>query len=173
MLSEIQKEKLLDFLLLQIRNLWRVDGLYFLGIEKRYGSDIASQIDSEVWEAMAAIEAKSLRKLFQVDENATLPTIIKMLRRSSWALDQPLKTVRVESEHATLRIDNCRTQETRLSKGLSEFSCKNVRLPYLKVFAKTLNPNAVVDCVYCPPDTHPKDAWCEWAFSLKTSAGSD
>ncbi|MFQ6081041.1 MAG: hypothetical protein ACE5OW_05185 [Candidatus Bathyarchaeia archaeon] len=34
MLVKMPLEKLLDFSFLQIRNLWRVDGLYFLGIEK-------------------------------------------------------------------------------------------------------------------------------------------
>jgi hypothetical protein len=31
-LAKMHTEKLLDYFFLQIRNLWRVDGLYFLGI---------------------------------------------------------------------------------------------------------------------------------------------
>lgn len=164
MLAKMSMEKLLDYFFLQIRNLWRVDGLYFLGIEKKFGTEAATEIDAGVWETMAAIEAKSLQKMFNVDENPDVPTIIDLLRKSSWALDQPFKTVEVSSKRATLSVDRCRTQETRLSKGLGEFPCKKVRFGYLKNFAKTLNPNVEVNCIICPPDKHPKNLWCKWEF---------
>src|SRR4030042_988781 len=61
-LEKMPTEKLLDYFFLQIRNLWRVDGLYFLGVEKRFGTEVATEIDAAVWETMAAIEAKSLQK---------------------------------------------------------------------------------------------------------------
>ncbi|MEM2118211.1 MAG: DUF6125 family protein [Candidatus Bathyarchaeia archaeon] len=164
MLAKMPMEKLLDYFFLQIRNLWRVDGLYFLGIEKKFGTEAATEIDAGVWETMAAIEAKSLQKMFNISEKPDVPTIIDLLRKSSWALDQPFKTVEVSSKRATLSVDRCRTQETRLSKGLSEFPCKKVRFGYLKNFAKTLNPNVEVNCIVCPPDKHPKNLWCKWEF---------
>ncbi|MEM3536244.1 MAG: DUF6125 family protein [Candidatus Bathyarchaeia archaeon] len=166
MLAKMSMEKLLDYFFLQIRNLWRVDGLYFLGIEKKFGTEAATGIDAGVWEAMAAIEAKSLQRMFNVGENPDIPTIMDLLRKSSWALDQPFKTVEVNAKRATLSIDRCRTQETRLSKGLSEFPCKKVRFGYLKNFAKTLNPKVEVNCIVCPPDKHPKDLWCKWEFTM-------
>lgn len=166
MLAEMPAERLSDFFFLQIRNLWRVDGLYFLGIEQKFGTEAAAEIDAGVWEMMAKIEAKSLQKMFQVGENPDVPAIVDLLRKSSWALDQPFKTVEVASKRATLSVDNCRTQETRLSKGLCEFPCKKVRFGYLRNFAKALNPKVEVNCLVCPPDKHPKDAWCKWEFTL-------
>ncbi len=166
MLAEMPMEKLLDCLFLQIRNLWRVDGLYFLGIEQKFGTEAATEIDAEVWETMAKIEAKSLQKVLEVGENPDVPTIMRLLRKSSWALDQPFKTLEVTAKRATLSVDKCRTQEARLSKELREFPCKKVRFGYLKMFAKTLNPNIEVDCIVCPPDKHPKETWCRWEFTL-------
>jgi len=166
MLAKMPIEKLLDLFFLQIRNLWRVDGLYFLGMEKKFGTEAATKIDSGVWEAMAQIEAKSLQKMFKVGENPDIPTIISLLRKSSWALDQPFKAIEVSGERATLSIDKCRTQEARLSKGLGEFPCKQVRFGYLKNFAKTLNPKVELNCIVCPPDKHPKGLWCKWEFTL-------
>jgi hypothetical protein len=61
MLTRIPVEKLLDYFFLQVRNLWRVDGLYFLGIEKRFGTEAATEIDADVWVIMAKIEAKSFK----------------------------------------------------------------------------------------------------------------
>ncbi|MGQ9530953.1 MAG: DUF6125 family protein, partial [Candidatus Bathycorpusculaceae bacterium] len=159
MLAKMPIEKLLDYLFLQIRNLWRVDGLYFLGIEKKFGTDAATEIDAGVWGAMAAIEAKSLQKMFKVGENPNIPAIMELLRKSSWALDQPFKTVEVNDKRAILSVNRCRTQEARLSKGLNEFPCKKVRFGYLKNFAKILNPKVEVKCIVCPPNKHPKDLW--------------
>jgi hypothetical protein len=169
MLEEMSTQRLLDYLFLQVRNLWRVDGLYFLGIEKKFGTEAATEIDAGVWEAMAAIEAKSLQKMFQVDENPTVSKIIGLLCKSSWALDQPFKTVEVNSKRAVLWVNRCRTQETRLNKGLREFPCKKVRFGYLKNFAKALNPRVEVNCLVCPPDQHPKDSWCKWEITLAFS----
>jgi len=166
MLVGMSADKLLDYFFLQIRNLWRVDGLYFLGIEKKFGTEAASEIDAGVWETMAGIEAKSLQKMFSVGENSEIATIMDLLQKSSWALDQPFKTITVSKEKAVLGIDRCRTQETRLSKGLDEFPCKKVRSGYLEKFAKTLNPKVKVNCIVCPPDKHPKDKWCKWEFVL-------
>ena len=163
-LKKMDMEKLLDYFFLQIRNLWRVDGLYFLGIEKKFGTEAATEIDAGVWEAMAGMEAKILQKMFGIDEKPDVPTIMGLLRKSSWAMDQPFRTVEIGSKKAILRIDRCRTQETRVSKGLEEFPCKKVRFAYLENFAKTLNPEIRVDCVVCPPDKHPKDSWCKWEF---------
>jgi len=165
MLTSMPNEKLLDYLFLQVRNLWRVDGLYFLGIEKKFGTEAATEIDAGVWEAMATIEAKSMQKMFHVDENPSVSKIIYLLRKSSWALDQPFKTIEVNRKHAVLRVNRCRTQETRLNKGLDEFPCKKARFGYLRNFAKTLNPNISVNCLACPPDEHPKDSWCKWEFT--------
>lgn len=166
MLAKMPIEKLLDFFFLQVRNLWRVDGLYFLGIEKQFGTDAATKIDADVWENMAVIEAKSLQKMFQTGENTDIPMIISLLQKSSWALDQPFKTIEVNGKRAILSVNKCRTQETRLSKGLGEFPCKKVRFGYLRKFVKTLNPKVEVNCLICPPDKHPKDLWCKWEFKL-------
>jgi len=166
MLSKMPPEKLLDCFFFQIRNTWRVDGLYFLGIEKRFGTEAATEIDAEVWSAMAAIEAKALQQLFKIDGIPDVATIIGLLKNSSWAMDQPFKTVEIGGGHGTLCIDRCRTQEARLNKGLEEFPCKRVRLSYLKNFAKALNPKVEVDCLVCPPDAHPVDLWCKWRFTM-------
>jgi len=171
-LSKMPLEKLLDSFFFQIRNVWRVDGLYFLGIEKRFGTETATEIDAEVWSAMAAIEAKALQRLYKIEENPDLETIVDLLKRSSWAMDQPFKTSKTNGSQATLSIDRCRTQEARLNKGLGEFPCKKVRLGYLATFARALNPQVEVNCLVCPPDKHPRELWCKWEFRTGTRQGS-
>ncbi len=166
MLLSLPSERFLDFFFLQIRNLWRVDGLYFLGIEDKFGTEAATEIDAGVWQVMAKIEAKCLQRMFPVEGEIDIPSIMSLLRKSSWALDQPFKTIRANNKWAVLTVDKCRTQEARLGKGLIEFPCKKVRSGYLENFAQALNPKVKVNCLICPPDKHPPDFWCRWEFRL-------
>jgi hypothetical protein len=167
MLAKTPFDQCLDYFFLQIRNIWRIDGLYFLEIEKEFGTEAATEIDARVWENMAAIEAKSLQRMFKIGENPDVATIVDLLRKSSWALDQPFKTIKIDSKRVTLSVDKCRTQEARMGKGLHEFPCKKVRFRYLKSFAKILNPKATVNCLVCPPDEHSQDLWCLWEFTVE------
>jgi len=165
-LSKIPKQKIDDFIFLHLRNLWAVDGLYFLGIEEKFGTDAATEIDRKVWEVMGKVEAQKLKEFLEIKGN-DISSMINALQYSSWALDLEDKEVIVEKERAVIRNVKCRVQNTRKSKGLSEFGCKPVRFGFLKAFAKEFNPNIEVKCNVCPPDKHPDDLWCEWEFKLK------
>lgn len=165
MLGEIPREKLLDLFLLQIRNIWRVDGLYFLGIEKRFGTQAATEIDRECWNTMAKLESRALSKVLGLIAD-NIESFMTLLRNSSWALDIAQKEVEMSGDKGVLRVVDCRTQKTRIAKGLSEFPCKPVRQEYLESFARELNPEIQVRCVTCPPDEHPSGTWCEWEFTM-------
>ena len=166
-LSKLPKKKLLELMYLQIRNIWRVDGLYFLGIEKGFGTDAASTIDEECWKTMGALEARQLKEIVRAKE-WSIPRIMEALRLTSWALDQRDKAIEVEKERAVFRVVSCNTQLTRIRKGLPEFPCRPVREGYLKAFAQELSPGINVTCKVCPPGPHPEGAWCEWEFSKST-----
>ena len=166
LIAGISEKKIADFIFLHLRNLWAVDGLYFLGIEERFGTDAATEIDRKVWEIMGKIEARRLRKLFDISGN-DIPSTIKGLRLSGWSLDLEDKEIVVEKNKAIVRNIRCRVQDTRIRKGLGEFPCKNVRWGFLKSFAREFNPNIVVNCNVCPPDKHSDDLWCEWEFKMK------
>ena len=166
LLIEIPKDSLADFIFLHLRNLWTVDGLYYLGIEEEFGTEVATEIDRKVWETMGKIEARKLKEFFCIKGN-DIPSMMKALQYSSWALDLEYKEVLVEEDRGIIRNIKCRVQNTRISKGLDEFGCKPVRWEFLKAFAKEFNPSIVVNCNICPPDKHPDNLWCEWEFKLK------
>lgn len=146
--------------------MWAVDGLYYLGIEEQIDTETATEIDRKVWEVMGKIEARKIKKLFDIN-GSDIPSLMKALSYSGWALDLEDKEIIVEKDKGIVRNTKCRVQNTRLSKGLSEFGCKPVRFGFLKSFAKEFNPDIVVTCKVCPPDKHPQDLWCEWIFELK------
>lgn len=163
MLRKLPREKLLELFFLQVKNLWRVDGLYFLGIEKQFGTEAATEIDSDCWKIMGKIEARELKEKLAIKED-DIPTLIQTLGKTSWALYQTEKESYASAKRGTFRVRRCRTQEVRLKKGLPEFPCKRVRFGYLQSFTKEFNPHIKVACKMCPPDPHPDDKWCEWMF---------
>ena len=155
----------MDLLFMHLRDLWAVDGLYFLGIEEQYGTDVASEMDRKVWEVMGKIEARKIKKLFDIT-GTDIPSIMKALCLSAWVLDLEDKEVIVKKDRGLIRNTKCRVQNTRISKGLKEFSCKNVTVGFLTSFVKEFNPNIKLKCNICPPDKHPDNLWCEWEFYL-------
>lgn len=163
MLKELSKDELVELLFLQMRNLWAVDGLYFLGIEDEYGTESATTIDANVWKIMGKIEARRLKKRSGIT-GKDIPTIIRALRLTGWALDLEHMEAEVGEDRAVIRNTDCRTQNTRLRKGLPEFPCKRVRRGYLRSFAAEFDPGVKVECNICPPDPHSEDLWCEWEF---------
>jgi len=163
MLQVMPKDKLLDLFFLHVRNLWRVDGLYFLGIEEKFGTKAATEIDVACWRLMAKLEARDLKALLEMKQN-DIPAFMYTLRKTSWDLNQKEKEVEVSKQKGVFRVVKCHTQLTRLRKGLEIFPCKQVRVTYLKAFAEEFNPNIEVECHVCPPDKRSPDVWCEWEF---------
>jgi len=166
LIQDIPKDKLADFVFMHLRDMWAVDGLYYLGIEETFGTEVATEIDRKVWEIMGKIEARKIKNLFEI-KNDDVATMINALRFSGWALDLEDKEINVEKDKAVLRNVKCRVQNTRLKKGLTEFACKPVRWGFLKSFAKEFNPDIEVKCNVCPPDEHPDTLWCEWVFRIR------
>lgn len=163
MLNKLSKEKLFELFFLHIKNIWRVDGLYFLGIEEKFGTQAATEIDANCWKLMGKLEARELKSLLGIKE-ATIPELVEALRHTSWALYQTAKETEVTENRGIFRVTDCRTQKTRIEKGLDEFPCKPVRYGFLQSFAEAFNPNIKVTCKRCPPDKHTEKCWCEWEF---------
>jgi hypothetical protein len=166
LIQEIPKEKIADFVFMHLRNLWAVDGLYYLGIEEKFGTDAATDIDRKVWEVMGKIECRRIKELFGI-KGIDIPAFMKTLSYSGWCIDLEDKVITIEKDKALIRNVKCRVQNTRLKKGLAEFGCKPVRFGFLSSFAREFNQDIEVKCNVCPPDKHPKDLWCEWEFTMK------
>jgi hypothetical protein len=165
-IEEISKDKISDFMFMHLRNMWSVDGLYYIFIEEEYGTDVATEIDRKVWEVMGKIEARRLKEILDINGD-DINNMIFALKHSGWALDLEEKDIQVKDNKAFIRNTKCRVQSTRLKKGLKEFSCKQVRSGFLRSFAKEFNANIELRCNVCPPDDHPRDLWCEWIFEQK------
>jgi len=166
LINDIPEDKLADFIFMHLRNMWAVDGFYYLFIEEKYGTKIATDIDRHVWEVMGKIEARKIKELFKIGKN-DITSVMKALSYSGWSMDLEDKEITIEKDKGILRNVRCRVQNNRLKNGLDEFGCKVVRFAFLKAFIKEFNPDIEVKCNVCPPDEHPDDLWCEWVFEMK------
>ncbi|MBN1389094.1 MAG: hypothetical protein JXA22_00465 [Candidatus Thermoplasmatota archaeon] len=165
LLKELDGDRYSALTFMHLRNLWAVDGLYYLGIEKRFGTEAATEIDAEVWAVMGKIEARRLKKLLGLGN--TLEDMIRGLKYSGWTMDLEDKEWEYHPGRTVLRNVECRVQNTRLKDGLSVFPCKKVRFGFLKAFAREFNEDLEVNCIRCPPDDRMGRIWCEWTFSMK------
>jgi len=165
MLNKMPKETLLSLFHMHIRNLWRVDGLYFLGIEEKFGTEAATQIDTNCWELLGKLEARELKNLLKIEKN-DIPALMYALRNTSWSLYQEEKQVETSPSRGVYRIIKCRVQEARIAKAVGVFPCKDVRFSYLKAFVNEFNPNMEAKCRTAPPDQRREGTWCEWEFTL-------
>ncbi len=162
--ERMSREELYAYIMMLIRDIWRVDGLYFLGIEKRRGMQEATDVDADTWDYMGKVEARELKKFLGIDE-PTPAQVLWMLRHTSWAVSHPMKSFEVYDEgRARFTVDQCRTQLIRLDKGLDPHPCRQVRERYLQQFVKECNPKVELVVVSCPPDRVREDIWCEWEF---------
>jgi hypothetical protein len=166
LIEEIPKEKISEFIFMHLRNMWAVDGLYYLGIEEDFGTEAATDIDRKVWGVLGKIESRRIKEFFNIKDN-DIPSMMKALQYSGWSLDLEDKEVIIKENKGIIRNIKCRVQNTRIKKGLVEFGCKPVRFGFLKAFAKEFNPDIIVKCNICPPDDHPGNLWCEWEFRLR------
>jgi hypothetical protein len=146
--------------------MWSVDGLYFIGIEERFGTEPATDIDAMVWNVMGKIEARRLKTILGIEPD-NIEAISKYLKATGWHLDLEDVELEIQDDMIIEKNTKCRVQNTRLKKGLNEFPCKKVRFGYLQSFLAELNPNIEVECIQCPPDPHTEDLWCEWHIRLE------
>jgi len=162
--DRMDREALYQYINMQIRNIWRVDGLYFLGIEKRRDMEEATEVDAECWRYMGKVEARELKRFLGIDQPDP-QQVLFLLRHTSWAVSHQLKSFQVHDDgSATFCVDQCRTQLIRLDKGLEPHPCRQVREGYLQAFVDECNPKVALEVISCPPDRTRQDVWCEWVF---------
>jgi hypothetical protein len=164
-LESLSKQELLKCIDILSKNLLTLDGYWFLGVEDRYGQDVAIEIDRKAWERYAVSEARRVKSFLNITEG-TLDDMEKAVQLVSIAPVFAYEVVR-RQKSVVLTVRNCRPQTARIRSGRGEFPCKPVGLAHLSAFAREINQKFKARCIHCPPDKHTKDAWCSWEFYLE------
>lgn len=155
-------EKLVD----AAKNWLAMDGLWFLEVEKRYGLDAAIACDIEVWKQFSQIEARRICSRLNLPEHGGLDTLERALQARLFSQINEYDIRRPGPDTLELFMISCRTQDARERKGLAFFPCKQIGMVDYPLFASTIDPSIITECISCPPDEPVGNFKCGWRFTL-------
>ena len=155
-------QKYIEFILNQFK---RVDGFWFLGVENKFNYKAAIELNEEVWDKMARLVTREIKERFDIQQNG-LQGFVSVLKYFPWAIITGYQ-VEVKDQEVFISVPHCPSQEARLKRGIGEYDCKNMHYREFKGLIKEVDENIEVECLFAPPDHHPKELFCKWRFAMK------
>ncbi len=162
-LEKLPKETLIELIKMYSRNWHTCDGLWFSGVEERYGTASALEIDIHMWDVSSRVEARRIKEILRIPEGGGLDAVLRSVNFMSWAAKCAYRVER-KADTALLTVTSCPPQEARLRAGKEGFACRPTFETGFRNVASGIDPTVKVSCKFCPPGPPPPDSWCQWEF---------
>lgn len=162
-LTNDQLQELIHSLLWQLR---LTDAFWFIYTEKRFGLSAAEELNTEVWAKVGKLAARDIKERFKINESG-LDAFLRAFGFFSWTMMVDYRIERSQDE-LILCVPSCPAQEGRKKHGLGEYRCKEMHLNEFTGFAQEIDPRIRVECLFAPPDPHPRDMYCKWRFCVSS-----
>jgi len=143
------------------------DGLWFQAAEKEFDLETAIKLDTEAWRRFSPIEAKRIKRLLNLPEQAGLQGLMQALDFRLYAFINVQAIEQTAANVVELKMVDCRVQSARLRKKLPAFPCKSVGVVEYSTFAEAIDSRIKTECVRCMPDEYDWECFCHWKFTLE------
>ncbi len=158
-------DELRTYLFFLLRHYRVMDSFWFIYINEMFDQPTAELINEKVWERVSGLAAKELVEKFDIQEKG-LAGFVKAQQLYPWCALIGYEFER-HADEVLLSVPSCPTQVARLKRGLGEYHCKEMHKKEFVNFARAIDEQIQVECLYAPPDDHPDNMFCQWRFSIK------
>ena len=167
-LSELPKEKLVEMVSMWIENYWTCQSYWVTYVERDFGVDNATRLDSEVFKKSIRVQVKKLKKVLGIgDDMQALCFVLKHTAPQWCPAGFEWEFTEVTDKRVCLEVHTCPMGTYRKANNLEMFPCKNVSGPLYDELAKCVNPKITAICTHAHPLPAIPNVNCRWEFVME------